>query len=127
MARLIQSLPSAWLNPRSVRRALEQPAGPRFSITNPNKVRALIAVFAMANPTAFHNKDGSGYEFLTDKIIELNAINPQVASRLVKPLVDWKKYDANRQEKMKQCLQKIKAVPDLSRDVFEIVDRSLNG
>ena len=100
---------------------------PRFSIKNPNKVRALIAVFAMANPTAFHNKDGSGYEFLTDKIIELNALNPQVASRLVKPLIDWKKYDATRQEKMKQCLQKIKAVPELSRDVFEIVDRSLNG
>ncbi len=100
---------------------------PRFSIKNPNKVRALIAVFAMANPTAFHNKDGSGYEFLTDKIIELNALNPQVASRLVKPLIDWKKYDSNRQAKMKQCLQKIKAVPDLSRDVFEIVDRSLNG
>ena len=100
---------------------------PRFSIKNPNKVRALIAVFAMANPTAFHSKDGSGYEFLTEKIIQLNALNPQVASRLVKPLIDWKKYDTDRQEKMKQCLQKIKAVPDLSRDVFEIVDRSLNG
>ena len=100
---------------------------PRFSIKNPNKVRALIAVFAMANPTAFHNKNGSGYDFLTDKIIELNALNPQVASRLVKPLIDWKKYDPNRQMLMKKCLQKIKAVPDLSRDVFEIVDRSLNG
>lgn len=100
---------------------------PRFSIKNPNKVRALIAVFAMANPTAFHSKDGSGYEFLTEKIIQLNALNPQVASRLVKPLIDWKKYDTARQEKMKECLQKIKAVPELSRDVFEIVDRSLNG
>jgi len=97
-----------------------------FSIKNPNKVRALISVFAMANPTAFHAKDGSGYTFLADKIIQLNAINPQVASRLVKPLIDWKKYDAGRQKLMKQSLKKIKSVPDLSRDVFEIVDRGLD-
>lgn len=97
-----------------------------FSIKNPNKVRALIGAFVMANPTGFHAKDGSGYTFLADKIIELNAINPQVASRLVKPLIDWKKYDALRQKLMKQSLQLIKAVPDLSRDVFEVVDRSLS-
>ncbi|MFK8028413.1 MAG: aminopeptidase N [Gammaproteobacteria bacterium] len=100
---------------------------PCFSIKNPNKVRALIGVFSMANPTAFHAKDGAGYEFLADKIIELNSINPQVASRLVKPLIDWKKYDEARQTLMKQSLQRIKAVPDLSRDVFEIVDRGLNA
>ncbi|MDW3096167.1 MAG: aminopeptidase N [Gammaproteobacteria bacterium] len=100
---------------------------PSFSIKNPNKVRALISVFAMANPTAFHAKDGSGYTFLADKIIELNTINPQVASRLVKPLIDWKKYDVVRQDLMKQSLQRIKAVPDLSRDVFEIVDRGLEN
>ena len=98
----------------------------KFSIKNPNKVRALIGVFSMANPTAFHDKDGSGYTFLANKIIELNAINPQVASRLVKPLIDWKKYDAERQKLMQTELQRIKAVPNLSRDVFEIVDRSLN-
>ncbi len=98
-----------------------------FSIKNPNKVRALISVFAMANPTAFHAKDGSGYAFLADKVIQLNAINPQVASRLVKPLIDWKKYDVGRQKLMKQALQRIKSVPDLSRDVFEIVDRGLEN
>ncbi len=99
---------------------------PKFSIKNPNKVRALVGVFSMANPTAFHNKDGSGYTFLADKIIELNAINPQVASRLVKPLIDWKKYDQARQELMKIELKRIKATPKLSRDVFEVVDKSLS-
>ncbi len=97
-----------------------------FSIKNPNKVRALIGVFSMANPTAFHNKDGSGYRFLADKIIQLNALNPQVASRLVKPLIDWKKYDDTRQNLMQAELQRIKSTPDLSKDVFEIVDRSLS-
>lgn len=98
---------------------------PRFSIKNPNKVRALIGVFASANPTAFHNKDGSGYAFLTDNIIQLNAINPQVAARLVKPLIDWKKHDPRRRQLMKQSLQRIRALAGLSKDVFEIVDRSL--
>ena len=98
---------------------------PKFSIKNPNKVRALIGVFAMGNPTAFHASDGSGYNFLADKIIQLNAINPQVASRLVKPLIDWKKYDDARQVLMQQALKLIKATPELSRDVFEIVDRGL--
>ena len=98
----------------------------KFSIKNPNKVRALIGVFSMANPTAFHAQDGSGYAFLAEKIIELNAINPQVASRLVKPLIDWKKYNPARQALMQNQLKRIKATPDLSRDVFEIVDRALS-
>lgn len=96
-----------------------------FSIKNPNKVRALIGGFTMGNPTAFHAKDGSGYAFLTEQVIQLDAINPQVASRLVKPLIDWKKYDAKRQALMQASLQQIKASPSLSRDVFELVERSL--
>jgi aminopeptidase N len=101
-------------------------AHPCFSIKNPNKVRSLIGIFSAVNHTAFHNRDGSGYEFLADKVIELNAINPQIASRLVKPLISWKKYDSERQALMKAALEKIKAVPDLSKDVFEIVNASLS-
>ncbi|MEM8843982.1 MAG: aminopeptidase N [Pseudomonadota bacterium] len=99
---------------------------PCFSIKNPNKVRSLIGVFSLLNHTAFHNRDGSGYEFLAEKIIQLNTINPQIAARLVKPLIDWKKYDKQRQELMKASLHQIIAAPDLSKDVFEIVDRSLS-
>jgi aminopeptidase N len=96
-----------------------------FSIKNPNKVRSLIGGFTMGNPTAFHAKDGSGYAFLTHQVIQLDAINPQVASRLVKPLIDWKKYDVKRQLLMKESLREIKSNASLSRDVFELVDRSL--
>lgn len=79
----------------------------------------------MANPTAFHASSGTGYAFLTEQVLSLDAINPQVASRLVKPLIDWQKYDQPRQILMRASLQKIKSKPDLSRDVFELVDRSL--
>ena len=96
-----------------------------FSIKNPNKVRSLIGIFCLMNHTAFHNRDGSGYAFLTEKVIELNAINPQIAARLIKPLISWKKYDTERQGLMKASLEKIKAVPELSKDVFEIVNASL--
>ena len=105
-----------------VKQLLEHPC---FSITNPNKVRALIGSFCMSNPTAFHASSGTGYAFLTEQVLSLDAINPQVASRLVKPLIDWQKYDQPRQILMRASLQKIKSKPDLSRDVFELVDRSL--
>lgn len=96
-----------------------------FSIKNPNKVRALIGVFSMANPTSFHAIDGSGYQFLTEQVITLNAINPQVAARMVKPLIDWKKYASDRQQLMRKSLHEILNTPKLSKDVYEIVDRSL--
>ena len=91
------------------------------------QVRALIGVFAMANPTAFHAADGSGYDFLTQQVLELDAINPQVAARLVKPLIDWQKYNPQRQQLMQASLQKIINTGSLSRDVYEIVDRSLKN
>lgn len=100
---------------------------PEFNIKNPNRVRSLYAAFAMNNPVAFHAKDGSGYDFLTDAIIELNAINPQIASRLLTPLREWKRYTPDRQEKMKASLERILATKDLSPDVYEIASKSLEG
>jgi aminopeptidase N len=80
--------------------------------------------FAMNNPACFHAADGSGYDFLTDAIIELNTINPQIAARLLTPMRDWKNYTQDRQVKMKASLQKILEQPKLSPDVFEIADKS---
>ncbi|WP_249024882.1 aminopeptidase N C-terminal domain-containing protein, partial [Aeromonas hydrophila] len=62
-------------------------AHPTFSIRNPNRLRALVASFAMNNQVQFHARDGRGYRFLTDLLIELNEVNPQVASRLITPLI----------------------------------------
>lgn len=100
---------------------------PDFNIKNPNRVRSLYAAFAMNNVTAFHAADGSGYEFLTDAIIELNSINPQIASRLLTPLREWKRYTPDRQEKMQAALERILTTDNLSPDVFEIASKSLKG
>ena len=97
---------------------------PSFSIENPNKVRALIGAFCANNHVRFHEKNGAGYTFLADKILELNIINPQIAARLVAPLINWKRYDLKRQELMRGQLERIVGAQDLSRDVYEIVDKS---
>ena len=97
-----------------------------FTLKNPNRVRALYSSFAMMNPAYFHDASGRGYEFLTDAIIELNEINPQIAARLLTPLRDWKKYTLDRQEKIKAQLKRIADLPDISDNVFEIVSKTLN-
>ncbi len=96
-----------------------------FNIKNPNRARALFAAFAMNNPANFHAKDGSGYAFLRDAVIELNTINPQIGARMLTPMREWQKYTPDRQEKMKQALRDILAVKDLSPDIFEIASKSL--
>ena len=98
---------------------------PRFSMTNPNKVRALIGAFSMTNPTGFHAADGSGYAFLAEQIKSLNATNPQIASRLIGPLGRWRRYGPARQALMRAALEDIAATPNLAPDLFEVVSKSL--
>jgi aminopeptidase N len=95
-----------------------------FSITNPNKVRALIGAFVMNNPVRFHAPDGAGYRFLLDRVLELDPLNPQVAARMLRSLSRWQRYDENRQVLMRDQLQRILDA-DVSKDVFEVASRSL--
>lgn len=100
---------------------------PSFNIRNPNKVYALIGGFAGGNPAAFHVSDGSGYRFLADQVLRLDALNPQVASRMVGPFSRLRRYDAVRKGLMKTELQRILAKPGLSPDVFELATKSLDS
>lgn len=96
-----------------------------FDLNNPNKARSLIGVFAANNPVNFHSSDGAGYQFLADMVLKLDAINPQIASRLLGPLTKWRNF-AGRAELMQAELQRLAASPDLSPDVFEVVNKSLD-
>ncbi len=98
---------------------------PDFEIRNPNKVRSLIGVFGAQNHINFHQRDGAGYEFLADQALVLDKLNPQIASRLLTPLTRWKKYDSERQALMQVQLRRIKADPGLSKEVFEVVEKSV--
>jgi len=103
-------------------KALTQHAS--YQQRNPNNVYALIGGFA-ANIPCFHAKDGSGYRFIADQVIALDKENPQVAARVVQPLLQWRQVDALRQDLMAKELKRIQAAGDLSSDVYELVFKSL--
>ncbi|HEY3590354.1 MAG TPA: aminopeptidase N [Buttiauxella sp.] len=96
-----------------------------FSLGNPNRIRSLIGAFAASNPAAFHAEDGSGYRFMVEMLSELNRRNPQVASRLIEPLIRLKRYDAKRQAMMRTALEQLKGLENLSGDLFEKISKAL--
>ncbi|KAE9613946.1 putative cytosol alanyl aminopeptidase [Lupinus albus] len=108
-------------NLENVRQLLNHPA---FDLRNPNKVYSLIGGFC-GSPVNFHAKDGSGYQFLGEIVLQLDKINPQVASRMVSSFSRWKRYDENRQKLAKAQLEKIVSSNGLSENVFEIASKSL--
>jgi aminopeptidase N len=110
--------------PGTVARVKELLAHPAFDLKVPNKVYALIRSFS-ANHVRFHAADGAGYAFLAGRVIELNALNPQVAARMARGFDRWRKFDAGRQAKARAALERIREAQDLSRDVAEIVTKSL--
>src|SRR5690554_1325543 len=101
---------------------LEHPA---FDWKKPNKVRSVVGVFAGQNLAAFHKPDGSGYRFLADQVCRLDDSNPQIAARLVSPLTRWKKFSPQYSSQMKTALERIRDKTELSRDVYEVVHKSL--
>jgi aminopeptidase N len=96
-----------------------------FDIKNPNRVRSLLGAFCSANPLCFHDVSGFGYDLLGRYIETLDLINPQIASRLCLPLTRWKRFNEKRQQLMKAELQRLISLPKLSKDVSELVEKSL--
>ena len=130
-----QSLPlvvNKWLSVQAMRpgaQAVERVGSllehPAFSLRNPNKVYALIGGFASGNRRAFHRADGAGYALLADLVLQLDALNPQVAARMVSVFNQWRRFEPDRRERMRQQLERIHAKHGLSRDVGEIVGKAL--
>ncbi|MDA8164923.1 MAG: aminopeptidase N [Desulfobacteraceae bacterium] len=98
---------------------------PAFSIRNPNRVRALIGSFATGNPVGFHREDGASYRFLADRVLTLDSLNPQTAARMLGPLTRWRRFGPPRRELMREQLERILTTPALSRDLYEVVAKSL--
>ena len=111
--------------PDTLARVLALTRHAAFNIKNPNRVRSVIGAFAHGNHVRFHDSSGAGYALLGDYVIALNALNPQVAARLVSAFTAWRRYDAGRQVLMKKQLERLREHDGLSKDVFEIVSKSL--
>lgn len=100
---------------------------PAFELTNPNRFRSLVGAFSQGNQVCFHDPDGAGYRFLGDQLLRLIPVNPQVAARLLVPLTTWRRFEKRLGTQMQGQLQRILAAPDLPRDVYEVVTKSLEG
>ncbi len=100
---------------------------PDFSITNPNRVRSLVGAFCSGNPVRFHRADGAGYRFLADRVLELDRLNPQVASRMLRLMTRWRRFDEPRQYLMREQLERVLAADQVSRDIYEIGSKSLES
>ncbi|MEF3366697.1 aminopeptidase N [Methylocystis sp. 9N] len=109
----------------TTRRVQELMTHPEFSMSNPNRVRALISAFANANLTRFHALDGSGYDLLTRVVLELDPKNPQLSARLLSSLRSWRTLEARRRELVETRLKHILAAENLSADLRDIATRAL--
>jgi aminopeptidase N len=114
------SLPSALATVRKLMRH------PLFSLRNPNKVRALVGAFASANAVNFNRADGNGYEFVAERVLELDGFNPQIAARLLSAFRSWKALEPGRRRLARKTLQRVARAKPLSRDVMEIVGKMLD-
>jgi len=100
-------------------------AHPAFSFANPNRVRALIGSFAQVNHTQFNRADGAGYDFVADAVLTLDPKNPQVAARIMGAFRSWRALEPRRRERAEATLRRVAHTPALSRDVTDIVARTL--
>ena len=110
--------------PDSVETAYRLLSHPKFSLKNPNRVRALIGSFAMANPSGFNRADGAGYRFLADQALKIDGFNPHVSARLLGAFESWKTLEAGRQAHAKAALECLSGTK-LSTDAYEIVTKTL--
>jgi aminopeptidase N len=118
-----QALSSRDDTPAIVRELAEHPD---FTLANPNRARALVGAFSV-NQRAFHSADGAGYRFLADQLVELDRLNPQTAAKLLPPLARWRRFDEARAARMRAELERIVALPGVSKDLFEQASKSLEA
>jgi aminopeptidase N len=98
---------------------------PDFTPRNPNRARSLLFGYCMGNPAGLHRADGAGYEFWADRVLEIDAFNPQVAARLARALDAWARLAQPWREAARAAIERVAAAPELSNDVREVVTRAL--
>ena len=112
-------------NGRTFARVKQLTQHPDFTLKNPNRARSLLFAMCQYNPAAFHRQDAAGYVFWADKVLELDAINPQTASRLARFLDRWNVLAEPYRSAAREAITRVAAKPELSNDVREIVERAL--
>lgn len=101
-------------------------AHPVFTLRNPNRARALVFQFCMANAMGFHADDGSGYAFWAELVLEIDQINPEIAARFARVMDHWRRHTPDSSARMRSALERVASQSDLSRNVSEIISKSLS-
>jgi aminopeptidase N len=112
---------------RSFTRAKALLKHPDFSLKNPNRARSLLTALCRNNPAAFHRSDAAGYVLWAEKLLELDAINPQLAARLARVMDRWSVLAEPYRGAAHEAISRVAAKPDLSDDVREVIDRALGA
>jgi aminopeptidase N len=121
------ALQAASHRPDTLARVRALLAHPKFNAKNPNRVRALVASFALRNWAGFHAVDGEGYAFIADQVLSLDPVNPQIAASIATAFNLWRRHTEPRRSLQRAALERIAGAAALSPDVSEIVERSLAG
>jgi aminopeptidase N len=100
---------------------------PDFTLKNPNRARSLIGAFCHSNPAAFHRADAAGYVFWAERVLELDALNPQIASRVARAMDRFGNLAEPWRSAAREAIARVAAKPDLSPDVREIVTKALDS
>src|SRR5690606_35891922 len=98
-----------------------------FSLTTPNKVRALIGNIAAVNPVQFNRPDGAGYDFVAEQVLAIDKFNPQIAARMLAGFRSWRELEPGRRKLARKALREVAKTKGLSRDVTEIVSKRLEA
>jgi aminopeptidase N len=114
------------VRPDSVETVRKLLAHPKFSLKNPNRIRALLGSFVNANPTGFNRADGAGFQLLAEQALEIDGFNPHVAARLLGAFESWRILEPRRQARAKAILEDL-AAKQLSTDSYEIVTKTLGA
>ncbi|MFV0367766.1 MAG: aminopeptidase N, partial [Hyphomicrobiaceae bacterium] len=113
--------------PVTITRVKQLVEHPLFSITTPNKVRAVVGNFATLNPVQFNRPDGAGYKFVAQQVLAVDRLNPQIAARIIGAFRSWQSLETTRSRQAKKALTKVASTSNISKDVYEMVTRMLNG
>jgi aminopeptidase N len=115
------------LDGKSFARVKQLTQHPDFTLKNPNRARSLISSLCMFNPAAFHRADAAGYVFWAEQVLALDAINPQIASRLARAMDRWTTLAQPYRSAALEAIRRVAAKPELSSDVREVIDRALES
>jgi aminopeptidase N len=99
---------------------------PAFTLKNPNRARAVLGSFANSNPSGFHRTDGAGYRFFAERLMQLDALNPQISARLATAFNGWQRLEPVRREAARASLEKLAKHEGLSRNLNEIIGNVLH-